>query len=804
MGMDTFLQDVKYAARSLRRAPGFALAVVLTLALGIGGTTAVFSVVYGLLLKPLPYHNPDRLVMVWQDWTRRGGPATEWATPGNYFDWKAERSLFAGITAVSGWGPDLTGEGEPEPLSAEQVTHDYFKVLGAEPVLGRAFVPDDDVPNAPLVTVLSHRLWQRRFGGDPGVIGRTVTLAGDAHQIVGVMPADFRPGIVATAELWRPLRLQSSPPNRGAVFLRVIGRLPPDLDLESARLAGAALMRRLEQQYPESNARAGMTLVPLHDDVVGNARLALLVMLGAVGFVLLIACVNVANLLLARASGRGREMAVRVALGAARLRIVRQLLTEAVSLALLGGAAGMLLAIWGISALVGIAPASAPRLNEVGLHPAVLVFAAAITMVTGLLFGLVPALHASRTNAAPALKDSGRGTTGMGGRRSRRVLVVAEVALALVLMTGSGLLLRTLMGLRAEDLGFEPRQVLRGRVAAPAARYPTAEQRVALYDALLARMRVLPGVEQAALSSNVPLQGGDTDMGFVIEGREPPREAGEGPVSWFRVVSASYFETMRIPLRQGRLFAEREPQPVVVINETLARRYWPGADPVGQRISGDGPDSPWFTIVGVVGDVKFAGARGSTRNEMYIPYWHLPGRSTNIVLRTSGPPGLLAGAVREAVRDVDGLMAVATLGPLDDMVARSVELPRFLATMVLLFALIAMALAAVGIYGVMAFNVTLRTAELGVRIALGAGRGSVLRLVLGDGLRLALAGVAIGAVGALLLGRAMSSLLFGVGAADPLTFTATSLLLLGVAMLAALLPARRAAAVDPMRALKSE
>jgi putative ABC transport system permease protein len=365
------------------------------------------------------------------------------------------------------------------------------------------------------------------------------------------------------------------------------------------------------------------------------------------------------------------------------------------------------------------------------------------------------------------------------------------------------LLLRTLIGLRAEPLGFDPRQVLRGAIATPRARYATDEQRIALYDALLARLRAVPGVERAALSSNVPLQGGDSDMGFLIEGREAPRVDGDGPVSWYRVVSASYFETVRIPLRQGRLFAEREPAPSVVINETLARRYWPGSNPIGQRI-GAGPEGPWFTIIGVVGDVKFAGARGSTRNEMYIPYWQLPESGTNIVLRTSGAPERLAGAVREAVRDVDGLMPVAGLQPLSELVSRSVELPRFLATMVMLFAAMALVLAAIGIYGVMAFSVTQRTAEMGVRMALGAGRGAVLRLVMGDGLRLAVVGVAIGAAGALLLSRAMSSLLFGVGAADPLTFTLTSLVLLLVAARAAFLPARRVAAVDPRRALRSE
>jgi putative ABC transport system permease protein len=795
------LQDLRYAVRGMLRARGVTVVALATLALGIGVNTSIFSVLDGVLLRPLPYAEPDRLVMAWQDLRARGGPATEWTGPSQQLDWKADTEVFEDLTSIRGWNASLTGGELPEALQGEQTTYEYFDVLGVPPALGRGFRDADDLRGAPRVVVLSHDLWLRRFGGDRAVIGRHVEINGESHEIIGVMPTGFRPAWITSAELWRPMQMARVNPSRNTAMNHTIGRLRRGLTIEQARVGLATLAHRLEQQYPESDAKKGINPVPLQAQLTTSIRTPLLMLQGAVVFVLLIACVNVANLLLSRASGRTREIAVRRALGADRRRIVRQLLTESVLLALCGGGLGALVGVWGVTALKSVAPAGTPRIGEVGVDGRVLAFAAALSVATGIVFGLVPALHAARDQVAGALKHGGRGEAGDGGGRARRLLIVAELALALVLLVGGGLLLRSFVALQDARLGFNPDHVLAGFVVPPQTTYRTDPQRLAFYDALIARTAALPGVRIAALSSVVPL-GGDSDTDFEIEGRPKPTASSDALITWYRVVSANYFAAMEIPLKRGRLFQDREAEPTIVVNESMAKRYWPGEEAIGRRVRFG--DTPWFTIVGIVSDVRVRGARTPSTVETYIPYWHNPEPGTNVVLKTAGDPAALAEPLRRAVKDVDGQVAVAGVASMQQTIADSNGSPRLIATLVAIFAGLALVLAAVGIYGVMSYAVSQRTKEIGVRLALGAAERQIFTLVVGESLRLAAAGLAIGLVLALAVGRALKTLLFGVGSADPVTFAATAMLLAGVACVAAFVPARRAMRVEPMMALRGD
>jgi putative ABC transport system permease protein len=796
-----FLQDVRYACRGMLKARGLTLVAVVTLALGIGANTAIFTVVNALLLRPLPYTDSDRLVMVWQDLRARGGPATEWPGPSQHFDWKAETSVFENLTSVRGWNASLGGGGAlPEAFPGEQTTFEYFDVLGARPALGRTFRQSDDIPNAPRVVVLSHSLWTQRFGGDPSAVGRMVSINGENHEVIGVMPATFTSAWVTNARLWRPLRMNPTNPSRNLAVNHTIGRLKPGVSLAQAKAGLATLAKRLEREHPESDTGKGINPVPLQEQKVGNVKPALFMLQGAVAFVLLIACVNIANLLLSRASGRVREIAVRRALGADRMRIVRQLLTESVILALIGGATGLILGVWGVAALKSIAPEGTPRIAEVGVDRTVLAFAALLSLATGIVFGLVPAAHAARDQFTDALKQGGRGHMGDGGGRARRLLIVAELALALVLLVGGGLLLRTFIALQRADLGFNPNNVVAGFVP-PGAVYKKNPERLAFYDAILARAAALPGVKYAALSSVIPL-GGDSDTDFQIEGRPVATRSSDALITWYRIVSANYFAAMEIPLRRGRLIADRETAPTVVINETMAKRHWPTEDPVGRRIRFG--DSPWFTIVGIVADVQVRGARGTNEVETYIPYWQNPEPGVSIVLKTATDPAALAEPLRRAVKEVDPGIAVASLATMDAMVAEANGGARFYATLVAIFAGLALVLAAVGIYGVMSYAVGQRTQEIGVRLALGAAERQIFGLVVGESLKLAVVGLAIGLAGSIAVGRALQRLLFGVQGTDAVTFAATAALLVLVAFLASYLPARRAMRIDPMEALRVE
>ena len=803
--MHGLLQDLKYALRMVARAPGFTAVVAVTLALGIGANTAIFSVVYSLLLRPLPYRDPDRIAMVWQDMTARGGPAREFTTPGNFVDLAGEHETFESVAAVRGWQPTITGLGDPEPLVGEQVSFEYFTVLGIAPERGRDFTLQDDSAGSARVAIISHGLWVRRFGADPGALGRQVTLGGEPHEIVGVMPDSFRPAIVPNAELWRPARLNRASPARGMVILRTIARLGPGLDLERTRVAARALGDRLQLAHPDANQGVTFAVIPLHEQIVGDIRPSLLVLLAAVGFVLLIACANVANLLLARGSSRRREIAVRLALGARRTRVVRQLLTESLLLAVCGGVLGVLVGTWSVDALSAMLPSNMPAIRGAQIDRHVLAFAAAVTLGTGVLFGLMPSLQASRHPLGQGLKDGARGAGERHGQRARRSLVVAQIAIALVVMVGSGLLLRTFLRLQSANLGFEPADVLIGSVITPQAKYPNGEALIALYDRLLERVAALPGVRTAALTSIVPL-GGDNDMDVSIEGQPPP-PPGQETTTWYRLVSADYMKAMGIALRQGRGFVPREPTLSVIVNETAARRFWPGQDPVGRRVRFGSETRPSFTVIGVAGDVSMRGPRGEARAEMYLPYWQFPEPGTNIVLRSSAGPASvesLTSSLRAAVRSIDPDMPVSNIAPMKRIVESSIAQPRLLAVLVSVFAALAMTLAAIGIYGTMSYSVAQRTAEIGVRMALGATRQDVFGLVARDGLLLAGAGIAIGTTAAVLMGRSLATLLYAVTPGDPLTFVVTVAASLAAALAATVLPARRATRVDPLVALRSE
>jgi putative ABC transport system permease protein len=801
--MSNLINDLRYALRLFLRAPGFAAVAILTLGLGIGANTAIFTIVNALLIRPLPYAHAERLVMVWQDLRARGGPADEWATPGNYADWRKEKSIFDDVAVISGWRPTLTGGAEPESIPGEQVSHEYFSVLGVAPILGRSFSQADDVPNAPRVVVIGEGLWRRRFGASPAAISQRITLNGEPHEIIGVVGQGFRPIVSRLAEIWRPFRFDTANPSRGAIILRAVARLPEGVPLDRAQAAADVLAKRLEAAHPQFNEKTRFNLTPLHQRVVGDIKQGLLALLGAVGFVLLIACANIANLLLARGSARGREMAVRVALGAARGRVVRQLLTESVLLAAIGGAGGLLVGVWAVDALVALAPPGTPRLSEIRLDRWVLTFACFLILATGVLFGFAPALQYWRGDVTNSLKDGTRGSAGASGRGLRRTLIAVEVALALMLLTGAGLLAQTFVHLRETDLGFRPDNLLTGFVNPPrAAGYDTPAKHRAFDDQVFERVLAIPGVLNAALASVLPLSG-DSDTSFTIEGRPVATSQSETPVTWYRLVSATYFDTMGIPIKRGRSFDTREANPSVVVNETFVRTYFPGQDPLGRRLR-FGPDDPWFTIIGIAGDVRVSGARKELKVETYIPYWQQTEPGMTIILKAAGNPALLAASLRHAVASVDRNVPVSGITTLSEMVSDSIDDSRFLATLAIAFAVLAALLAGIGIYGVMAYAVSQRTTEIGVRMALGATPREVFGLVVGDGLRLAALGVIAGVGGSLLTARWLTSLLFGVKATDPATLTATVCLLLLVALAACFLPARRAMRVDPMVALRAE
>jgi putative ABC transport system permease protein len=801
--LDALGQDARYSWRRLARSPGFTAVAVITLGLGIGANSAIFSVVNTVLLRPLPYAEADRLVGAFSVATEpmvMSGP--------DFMDIREQAGVFEGLAAYDTEMRTLTGAGDAERVAVGAVTPGFFEVLRVRPVLGRTFRPEEMEPGQERVAVLSHGFWLDRFGGDPGVLGRTITLSGRDHEVVGVAPPgfDLPPGRAA----WVPMVNEGMfAAARRAMYLSVIGRLGAGVTLAEAEAEVATIAARLEAAYPETNVGYGATVRPMRDVMVGDARTPLLVLLGAVALVLLIACANVANLLLARAASREGEFSVRAALGAGNARLVRHLLTESVMLGALGGALGLVLAVLGTRALRALGPAGIPRLDEVGVDGTVLALTAAAALLTGILFGLAPALQVARANLASSIREGGRGAPGGRGNRLRSGLVVAQTALAVVLLVGAGLLLGSFARMVQVDPGFHSDGVLTFPLSLPETGYPEDAQVRDFYGRFLERLETVPGVRSADAVVPGLASGQSFSLSFTVDGREP-LPPGESQSLQTRVATAGYFSTAGIPVRRGRVFTEwdREDTPgVLVLNEAAVRSYFPDEDPLGQRITlgwtRDGAPVGG-EVVGVVGDVRHFGLASEPLPEVYIAHAQVPNAGMTLVLRTAGDPMAVAGPVRAALRELDPSLAAGTFVPLETTLARSVAQPRFYALLLGLFAALALTLAAVGILGVMSYLVAQRTREIGIRMALGADARAVHRLVIGRGMRLTIAGLALGIPATFALTRVIESQLYGIEPGDPATLTAVVILLTAVAFLSSYIPSRRATRIDPMVALRGE
>ena len=806
---DMARQDIRFALRTFRQAPGFTLVAVLTIALGLGATTAIFSVVNALILQPLPYPDAERIVMVWMDNRRQGNREDIHSYP-NLADLRSQNQVLSSLAPYTSTGLNLTGSGEPQRLVGGAMPAEVFGALGVKPIIGRLYSAENETAGNDAVVLLSHSLWQAQFAGDREIVGRQIELNGRKRTVVGVMPKGFAfPSELA--QLWVPLivpeRLRTA---RGSYAFPAIGRLKPGVTLERAQADLSAIAKRLEQQYPD-NRDYGVYVNPLPNHVVGaTLRTTLWIMLGAVGAVLLIACANVANLLLSRAAVREREVTVRMALGASGGRLIRQLLTESLLLSLIGGATGVLIAIAGLRALRAMAPADLPRMDAVAVNGTVLLVASVVTIATGLIFGLVPAMQSSRTRLSETLREGGRGgSSGRSGQRLRRTIVAAQLALVVVLLTGAGLLARTFFTLQGTSLGFDTKNVLTMNIQLPGAKYGQPRQAAGFYGSLLERIRAVPGVVSAGTVTTMMLSTTPNSGGAIAEGR-PVRN--EDPEVTFDVASPDFFKTIGARLAAGRYFtaADRDSAPpVAIINEHMAKYYWPGGNPVGRRfLFGNAPTdstrSPWMTVVGVVADMRRTGVDMPVRNEAFIPYAQNPTLGNLVVVKSARDPMSLVSSVRAAIRAIDPTQPVSNIRTMDDMLSRLIAQRRFSMTLVVAFAALALVLAAIGAYGVTSYLVSQRTKEIGVRLALGAQPGTVTRLVVLDGLRVGLLGLTVGVLGALATTRLASSLLYGVSPRDPVTIGGVSAFLLLVVAFANYLPARRAARVDPLVALRQD
>jgi putative ABC transport system permease protein len=808
--LDDLLQDLRYGVRMLLKHPGFTIVATVTLALGIGANTAMFSFVHALLLQPLPYPNADRLAMVWEDVNLPAYKNSRNASaPGNFHDWRTQNTSFIDMAAISGRSWSLTDNGEPARVDGEAVSASLFPLLQIDAAIGRVFTADDDRQGAARVVLLAHGLWSERFGADAGIVGRTIRLNEEPYTVVGVMPRGFSfPD--SQDKFWVPIAL---PPqqlaNHDGHSLQVVARLKPGVTFAQAQSNLDAIAKRLTEQYPRSNTAVGVTVLSLREHTVGDVRTAVLVLLGVVGFLLLMVCANIGNLLLARASARDREFAVRTALGAGRGRLVRQLLTESALLALIGGVFGLLLALWGVSALRGIAPASLGRLEEIGLHGSIAAFNFGIAIVAGLICGIVPALQANRRDLHEPLKGDARGSGHGSGSRPRNVLIVAETALGVIVLVGAGLLLRSFLELEHVPLGFSPERLLTLRVALPAARYTTLSARTTFYRQAVEKLQALPGVQSAAGVSALPLSMSTRSTGITIEGEVAV--PGQVRITDFRSASPGYFSTMSIPVLEGRDVAwsdTPDSQPVIVVSQTMAHTYWPHQNALGKRInmSRSGANAQWLTVVGIVGNVQHVDLIHQPRPTMYFPASQDHGTGDTIrdwVLKTPADAAALASSVRAAVWAVDPALPITHVQTMETLRKTATAQEQFNLLLVGLFAVLALVLAAVGLYGVTAYAVAQRTRELGIRLALGAQPRDVLRIVLGQGARLVSIGLAIGTLASLALTRLMTTLLFGIGAHDPITFGSVGVLLAIVSLLACYIPARRAMRVDPVVALRN-
>jgi putative ABC transport system permease protein len=804
--MDYLRQDLQYALRRLLKNPGFTAIAVMTLALGIGANSAIFSVINAVLFRPLPFPEPQRLVGVYQVW--KGKRAV--MSPSNFLDIRQQAQTLEDAAAIDSTEFTLTGGGDPLRLRGSEVSVSFFNVLRVPPMLGRTFAADENEPGKDKVVVLGHALWQQRFGSRADAVGSALVLDGHSRTIVGVMPPGF--SYPAEQQLWVPLEYTDDfKTARGAWFLSAIARLKPAVSAEQSASEIATLGTALEKAHPRQNTDVGFTAFPLHEAIVGDLRPALLVLLGAVGFVLLIACANVANLLLARAVARETELAVRTALGAGRARLIRQLLTESLVLGAAGGLVGLLVASWGSDLLVSLQPEGIPRLNEVGIDLQVVFFTMGVSLVTGIIFGALPALQMTRGTLSASLKEGGRGNmAAVGSARLRGTLVVAEMALAVMLLAGAGLLIKSFGKLQAVDPGFRPQETLSFELSLPRTQYAKDAQIVSFFERLTDRLASLPGVRTVGGVMGLPLSGLRFNISFKVEGR-PDAPPGQEPSMEVRVATPDYFRTLGIPLKRGRLFTNGDTAAtsrVVVLSEAAAAKFFPNDDPIGKRIqmgwSREDESRAGGEVIGIVGDVKELGLDEEFPAEIYLPMRQWPVGRMTFVARTAVPPMSLAGEVTQAVQELDANLPVNEIRSVEDVVAESIAQPRFYMLLLGAFAAVALALAAIGIFGVMSYTVSQRTREIGIRMALGAPGGSVVSMVVRQSMLLAGAGLVVGVAAALALSRTMETLLFDMSPTDPITFASVTGVLGAVAFLASYLPARRAARVDPIEALRAE
>jgi putative ABC transport system permease protein len=809
--MEAFLQDLRYAVRMCFRAPGFTAVAVLALALGIGANTAIFTIVNAALIERLPFKDPTRLVVIWEQNARRPGRANV-VGPMNYVRWKERAHSFDGMAGFVDTRTNLTGSGAPEELTIQNVTAGFFAIAGVSPLIGRTFSDQESADPDAAVVVLSYALWQRRFGGDPGIVGRTIQLNGAANTVVGVLPPAIPLQMKSNSlvgkpiDLWTPWVLPANARDARGRYMSVMARLKPGVTLQQAQTEMNAIAAAITAELPTIDTGWTIRVLSIRDELAGDLRPALLMLTGAVGFVLLIACANVANLLLARGAARQKEIAIRAALGAARGRMIRQLLTEALLLALAGGALGILVAQWTLAGMLALSPVDLTALGPIHLNYTVLAFTAGVSLATAVVSGFAPAFEGARADVHESLKDGARQVgSGVRHRRLRQAFVVAEIALAVVLLAGAGLMIKSFATLRAVDPGFDTHDVLTARIALPGRKYDTPEKSLAFFDQAVKRVGAIPGVESAGMISYLPFTGLGAGTGFTIVGQPPP-PPGQDYVTDVSVCDNGYFQTMRVPLVRGRFFTDREMREksnVVIVNEALAQRYFPNADPIGKSlvIAMTQPNVP-TEIIGVVANSKFADLRTETRPQTFWPHPQLAYNAMTLTVRTSAEPATFSGLVQREIQQIDKDQPMSDVRTMDQWVARTLSQTRFSSALLLIFAVLALVLAAIGIYGVMSYAVSQRTSEIGIRLALGAERADILRLIVGNGVRLAGIGLAIGVVLALALSRTMTSLLFETASADPLTFAAAVALLGSVAVLASFIPAQRAARIAPTEALR--